>query len=289
MLDASILIVNFNGARFLRPCLDSLAQQSIARYRFEVIVVDNASPDGSAAIVANEYPWCRLIRSQTNLGFTGGNNLAKDYARGPWLILLNNDTIADPQWLDELLKAAMSSKAERVVSKLVLAPEGRTINSGGVVLLRSGWAADDGFREIDHGQFEVSRDVFAGCGAALAIRHRPGPIFPADYFTYYEDVATAWAGLLKGQSTIYAPRAVVMHCCGASGGEGTPRFQMVTMRNRLTTTVTYADPFLACLATLKAIVKTIVNRPSRPAWSALASFLWRLPKTLTDRHTARVG
>ncbi|MFO0936065.1 MAG: glycosyltransferase [Gemmataceae bacterium] len=143
----SILIINYNGAKHLGPCLAALEVQTLPRYQYEVIVLDNASPDGSASLVENEYPHVRLIRSASNLGFAEGNNVAKSYARGEWLVLLNNDTIPDPHWLAEMQREVISNTAngvERIVSKLVLGPDGKSINSGGVVLLRSGWAADEG-------------------------------------------------------------------------------------------------------------------------------------------------
>jgi GT2 family glycosyltransferase len=87
----SILIINWNGARYLYDCLDSLrAKISIP---FETIVVDNNSSDGSPDVVAQRYPWVKLIRSADNLGFAAGNNLAARHATGEYLLLLNNDTV----------------------------------------------------------------------------------------------------------------------------------------------------------------------------------------------------
>lgn len=281
-MDLSILIVTYRSAGHIRACLDSLRRQTLARHRFEIIVVDNSSTDATTAIIANEYPEVRLIRADGNLGFTGGNNLAKRFARGRRLLLLNPDTIADPHALDELLRV----DAERAVAKLVLSPDGRMINSGGTVLLRSGWAADDGFRDIDRGQFEAERNAIAGCGAALLIPNAPGTIFPADYFTYYEDVAVGWQAAARGTPTRLASRAVVMHCCGAGGSEDSPHVQYSTQRNRLVATQTYADPFLALVATLKFTMSALL-RPNRARVRAWWSVLARLPKTLVERYDAR--
>ena len=290
---ASILIVHYNGAEQLRRCLSSLATQSLRRHHFEVIVLDNASPDGSGRIVAKEFPWCRFVFSERNLGFAEGNNVAKQYARGEWLVLLNNDTEADPHWLEELLREAEISSAERVASKLVMEPDGKLINSGGGVLLRSGWAADDGFRTADDGRFEQSRNVFAGCGAALLVRNQAGPIFPKNYFAYYEDVDSAWRDQSQGATTRYASRAVVKHAVGASAGERSPLFTFLTDRNRLMTTVKNADPFLAGWASLKAFAnaaKALFRLPDRHAVArvkAVLSFAIRLPRTLVQRYDVR--
>ena len=86
----SILVVNFNGERFLAGCLDSIRRQ--VRVPHEVIVVDNASTDGSVALIKAKYPGVRLVGSERNLGFTGGSNLAAGYATAPLLLLLNVDT-----------------------------------------------------------------------------------------------------------------------------------------------------------------------------------------------------
>lgn len=290
---ASILIVHYNGAEQLRRCLTSLAEQSLPRYRFEVIVLDNASPDGSGRIVAKEFPWCRFVFSERNLGFAEGNNVAKQYARGEWLVLLNNDTVADPLWLEELLREVETTPADRVASKLVMEPDGKLINSGSVVLLRSGWAADDGFRTVDDGRFEQSRDVFAGCGAALLIRNQAGPIFPKKYFAYYEDVDSAWRDQSQGGTTRYASRAVVKHAVGASAGERSPLFTFLTDRNRLLTTVKNADPFLAGWATLKAAAKAMtamIRIPDRHACARIRSFFSfcvYLPNSLVQRYDLR--
>jgi GT2 family glycosyltransferase len=290
---ASILIVHYNGAEQLRRCLSSLAVQSLSRNRFEVIVFDNASPDGSGRTVAKEFPWCRFVFSERNLGFAQGNNVAKHYARGEWLVLLNNDTVADPHWLEELLGEAETTMSDRVASKLVMEPDGKRINSGGVVLLRSGWAADDGFRTVDDGRFEQSRDVFAGCGAALLVRNQAGPIFPQQYFAYYEDVDSAWRDRSQGGSTRYAARAVVKHAVGASAGERSPLFTFLTDRNRLLTTVKNADPFLAGWATLKAagkVMSAMIRIPDRHARARIRSFFSfcaHLPNTLVQRYDLR--
>jgi GT2 family glycosyltransferase len=288
----SVLIVNYNGAAHLRACLAALAVQSLPRDRFEVIVLDNASADGSAAIV-NDFPFGKLVRSNSNLGFAEGNNVAKSYARGEWLVLLNPDTEADPHCLAELADEIEHSGADRVACKLVTGPEGRTINSGGIVLLRTGWACDDGFRETDDGRFESPRDVFGGCGAAVAVPNRPGPLFPADYFAYYEDTQAAWRERQSGGRTWFAPRAVVRHDVGASAGEHSPRFTFLTERNRILTTATFADPFLAGFAVAKGALKSLLGwGPSRGPHAtarlrALGSFVMSLPRTLVRRYDAR--
>lgn len=94
----SILIVNWNGAKYLADCFRSVMEK--VSVPFEVIVVDNHSSDGSAETIAVSYPWVKLIRSDHNLGFAAGNNLAARHAKGEYLLLLNNDTILETDVLD---------------------------------------------------------------------------------------------------------------------------------------------------------------------------------------------
>ncbi|ONH59368.1 glycosyl transferase [Frankia sp. CcI49] len=99
---ATVVIVNWNGAHLLPPCLDALAKQD-APFAFETQVVDNASADDSLELLASRYPWVKVVRSDRNLGFAGGNNLALRNVTTPLAVLLNNDAIPEPDWLARLL------------------------------------------------------------------------------------------------------------------------------------------------------------------------------------------
>lgn len=102
----SIIIVNYNGVPYLDSCLQSLRHQSYPASRYEIIVVDNASQDDSVAWLKANYPEVRVIESEHNLGFAGGNNLGIAHAKGDLLVLLNNDTRVAPDWLYHLVKCA---------------------------------------------------------------------------------------------------------------------------------------------------------------------------------------
>ena len=99
---ASIIVVNYNGQEWLPALFRSLESQSFSD--FEVIMVDNASTDGSVEFVEREFPQVKLIRSQENLGFAQGNNLGMAHARGKHLVLLNSDTVTEKDWLGELVR-----------------------------------------------------------------------------------------------------------------------------------------------------------------------------------------
>jgi GT2 family glycosyltransferase len=114
----SVIVVNFNGKPYLGPFLESLMQQTYPKY--EIIVVDNGSADGSASFIRDNFPHVRLICSEKNLGFTGGNNLGMRAARGRLYALINNDTVVEPDWLYYLVSEMESdSKIGAVGSKII--------------------------------------------------------------------------------------------------------------------------------------------------------------------------
>ena len=294
----TVLIVNYNGSRHLGPCLSALQQQSFPRYRFEVVMVDNASTDDSIALVQREFPWVRIVRNKANEGFAGGNNSGLPFARGRFLVLLNNDTIPDPHWLEELAAEAKLGRA--VASKLVFAHDPTLVNSAGLQLLRDGRGADRGFRHADRGQFETPCAVFAGCGAAICLDTHTldGPLFDPRYFVYYEDLDAFWRAGLAGRPVLYAPRSLVRHVHGGSAGSESPLFRFHVERNRALTSLRNADAFLAIWNALglaarvaRSGLKWLVGRERgvmfRATARAFASFLMLAPSVLVERYTAR--
>ena len=301
--DFSVLIVNFNGAAFLPDCLAALATQTFPAHRFETVLLDNASSDDSLHIVREKFPNVRVIPEAVNAGFAGGNNRAVPHARGGVIVLLNNDTIPDPFWLEELDRAIGENPGCVVGSKLVLAGEPRKINSAGLFLLRDGRGADRGFGQVDRGQFEMGGDIFAACAAAVAIPRAllREPLFDPDYFLYCEDLEEAWAGQLAGRRTVLAPRAVVRHRVGASAGDRSPLFWYYVERNRTLSALRHGDPFLMAYSVcgllarvLRASVMFALGRPApkyrwpavKAVWRALASVLVRMPRILGERLTS---
>ena len=104
----SVVVLNYNGRAFLDACLSSVFQISYPRSSYEVILVDNASTDGSVEYVRNNFPLIRILALNKNYGFTEGNNKGAEFARGDLIVFLNNDTVVDKNWLNELAKVALS-------------------------------------------------------------------------------------------------------------------------------------------------------------------------------------
>jgi GT2 family glycosyltransferase len=296
----SVLIVNYNGSKYLPACLIALERQTVPRQQFEVVVVDNASVDGSVELIRERFPWARLVPLDRNTGFAKGNNIAARYARGQLLVLLNNDTITDSYWLEELLRVAEENPGRAIASKLVFAHDPKTLNSTGLFLLRDGRGADRGFRQRDVGQHEAGGPVFAGCGAAVAIpAPTPGrPIFDERYFVYYEDLDMGWRSQLRAEGCVFAPRSLVRHVHGAAAGDESPLFWFHVERNRALTALRNADPFLAIWNAVGLVAKAgqAVFRASlgRRPWPmagavsrAVFSYFRWLPVVLVERYQNR--
>lgn len=294
----SVLIVNYNGAAHLPACLDALAEQTLPRDRFEVIVLDNASSDGSVGMVRQRFPSVRLVESVRNLGFAEGNNVAATQAAGEFLALLNPDTIPDPFWLEESLRAAGEHPGAWVAAKLVLADAPDHLNSAGLFVTRDGRGADRGFGQLDDGRYEAGGEVFAGCAAALLIPRETAtdPLFDPSYFLYCEDLDACWRARKRGVKIVLAPRAVVLHAVGGSAGDRSPVFAFHVERNRALTMLRHADPFLAAWVAMglfaragRAVLRAAVGKAPWPVAfavvRAVASFVWRAPAVLAERFS----
>ncbi len=117
----SVIIVNYNGAHFLPTCLDAVLRQSYPSERYKVVVCDNGSSDGSVELIETQYPAVEILEYSRNLGFATGNNAGIQASRGEYVVLLNNDTVADPEWLASLVAVAdHDPRAGMVTGRLLL-------------------------------------------------------------------------------------------------------------------------------------------------------------------------
>jgi GT2 family glycosyltransferase len=230
----SVIIPNWNGEAHLPTCLESLRRQDYGAY--EVIVVDNASQDGSRRIVA-AYEEVRLIALERNTGFTGACNTGFRAARGEVQIILNNDTEVAPDWLSAIAEAfARHPEVGLVASKMLLFDRRDTFHTAGDYVTVDGLAHNRGVWQRDEGQFDHEAYVFSACGGSAAYRKRMLDeigLLDDDYFFSFEDVDLAWRAQLAGWRCLYTPKAVVYHKLKASGGGATASFY--DGRNRLYT------------------------------------------------------
>ncbi len=216
----SVIIPNWNGKKFLQTCLDALAQQTYPNV--EIIIVDNASQDGSQAFIRENYPNVRLIELPTNRGFTGACNAGIQAARGEYISLLNNDTQVDRNWA-----AAVVSAFERhpevgsIASKMLLFDKRDHIHTTGDFFTLDGRAGNRGVWERDAGQYNKEDEVFSACGGSSVYRRTMLDqigILDDDFFFSGEDVDLGWRAQLAGWRCLYTPAAIVYHHLSATGG-----------------------------------------------------------------------
>jgi len=234
---ATVVIVAWNGADLIGPCLDAVAGQELAD-GFVTWVIDNASTDATAAVVSAHPVDARLITVERNLGFAGAAEIAVREATTPFVVVLNQDACPEPGWLAALLAPLTAPDAHRiaaVTSKVLFTADGR-LNNTGVIVGRDGYGRDRGFGQPDDGRFAEPEDVFAFSGTAAALRvvaARDVGSFDPSFFLYYEDTDLSWRLQLGGWRVRYAPDAVVRHVHGASTDVSSRTFAFYNERNRL--------------------------------------------------------
>ena len=223
MPTASIIIPHLNGRHHLDDCLGSLRQQTFRN--FEVILVDNGSDDGSQAYVRQHFPEVKLIELGRNHGFTGACNAGWRAASGEFIILLNNDTEAAPDWLENVVAAfERRPRAGVIASKMLLFDRRDTLHAAGDFYRLDGVPGNRGVWQKDEGQFDREEPVFSACGGAAAYRRamiEEIGFLDDDFFFSCEDVDIAWRAHLAGWEAWYAPTAVVYHKLKATGGSVT--------------------------------------------------------------------
>ena len=213
MPEISVIVLNWNGKQFLDDCFCAMRRQIFRD--FETILVDNGSSDGSVEYVRARFPEVKLLALPKNLGFTGGNIAGYAQASGSLIVLLNNDTEAHPNWLEEIHRASqMHSTAGSFASKMMYFDERARVENCGFDLGMSGATVDLGRDELDGPEWIQSRKVFGGCGGAVAYRRGMleaiGFLDP-DFFMTYEDLDLSFRAQLRGFECVYIPGAIVYH------------------------------------------------------------------------------
>lgn len=232
-MKVSVIILNWNGKKFLKECLDSLAAQA---YReFETVLVDNGSTDGSAEFLREHYTWVRLVALPENTGFAEGNNRGLAECKGEYIVTLNNDTKVASDFLAELVRSVEEdTRLGMVAARMRNYYQPERIDAAGLKIGANGLGYNIGVGETDAGQYDDAA-VFGPCGGAALYRRvmldEVGFFDPA-FFAYYEDFDLAWRGRLAGWGCVAAPRALVYHVHSATSGEWSPFKVYQTHRNK---------------------------------------------------------
>ncbi len=235
MSEVSVIIPNYQGEKFIRGCLDSLRQQTFTD--FKVIVVDNLSPDGSADIVEKEYGDVTLLRLSDNFGFSRAVNEGIKISDTPYVILLNNDTKADPSFVERLVSAIREDdRIFSVSAKMLNMSEPDKIDGAGDLYCALGWAFSRG-RDKKASRYEKKCDIFASCGGAAIYRRSVLDEigwFDEFHFAYLEDVDIGYRARIMGYRNVYEPGAKVLHYgSGVSGSRHNDFKVRLSARNNM--------------------------------------------------------
>src|SRR5215472_8842402 len=219
----SVLIATYNSAPFLEACLASIRRQTHGSV--EIIIVDNASTDGTRKILEEWGERAKIVFNENNIGFSRAQNQGIRAAAGNWLLALNPDVVLSPGFIAEMVGAGnLDSKVGSVSGKLLrwhpsTEPEfSRVIDSTGIYFTPSLRHLDRGAEQTDRGQFDALEYVFGASGAAALYRRKmvedisvEGEFFDEQFFAYREDADLAWRAQLMGWKCLYVPSAVAWH------------------------------------------------------------------------------
>ncbi|MEV8608711.1 glycosyltransferase family 2 protein [Amycolatopsis sp. NPDC051373] len=282
---STVVVVTWRGAAHVEACLDALAAQTRPH---RTLVIDNASDDGTAALLTAHPSNPQVVRLRRNTGYAGAMAVALERTTTPTIAWLNDDAAPEPTWLAELEDTLDEQPlAAAVTSHLELADG--TTQSTGVRLTADGHGAD---------LTESVDEVFGFCGGAALLRAdavRAVGGVPASFFCYYEDTDTAWRLRLAGWHVVSAPKARVRHLHGASTKPGSPLFHRWNERNRLLMLLRCAPAAIAVreivrFALITALLPLRRNKSDAANFHVglrarvLAEVAIRLPATLRARR-----
>ena len=228
----SVIIVNWNGKAIIRKCLDGLRIQTCRD--FSVIMVDNASKDGSLEFVQKNYPEVKIFAQSENLGFSAASNIAIKSINTEYVALLNNDAVPQADWLQNLIRAIEKQpEAGFCASKMLFYDNPGVIDRAGDIFTTAGAALLRGRgKPSDH--YISPERVFGACAGAALYRTKMLDdigLFDEDFFLVYEDVDLSFRAQLRGYKCLYVPDAVVYHHAGSSIGNDTPISVYYSHRN----------------------------------------------------------
>src|SRR6516225_4891193 len=243
----SVTIVTYNSGRFIKRCLESVLAQRYANK--EIIVVDNASTDGTVDILEQFEDRCQIVYNDENIGFAAAQNQAIARGAGEWVLTLNPDVLLLPNFIQAMIEAGQfDSKVGTVCGKLLTIrasfdlPDKPLVDSTGIYFTPTLRHLDRGSQEVDNGHYLRFEYVFGATAAAALYRRAmiedisiQGEFFDPDFFVYREDADVAWRAQLMGWRCIYTPMARGYHVRNVLPGNRRalpPEINMHSVKNR---------------------------------------------------------
>lgn len=231
----SAVVLNWNGYQVLDNCLRSLYNQT---YRpLEIIVVDNASTDGSVDFLRGKFRDIHLIINERNLGFGAGNNIGIRASQGKYIMILNNDTRLDPKCVEELKRSIEKDvRYGACASKILLESKPNIIDGVGIVVCPDGLSFGRGRLE-NEGRYDSEEEIFFASDCACLYRREMLEdigLYDEDFFAYADETDMGWRAQLAGWKCIYSPKAIVYHLHSVSSGGRVSSFKaFLVERNRI--------------------------------------------------------
>ena len=227
MKKVSVIIPNYNGMQYVKRCLDSLMAQTLKDW--EILFIDNGSADGSRELVEKEYPLVRVIALPENLGFCGAVNIGIHAATAPYVVLLNNDTEAEPEFLQELYDGIRRKPRAFSGGAMMLQFHNREkIDDAGNFYNALGWAFALG-KGKPAADYNKERKIFSACGGAAIYRKdllEELGYFDEEHFAYLEDMDIGYRAQIAGYENWYFPKAKVYHVGSGTSGSRYNQFKI---------------------------------------------------------------
>lgn len=219
MSEVTVIIPNYNGIEYIEGCLKSLESQTMKD--FEVIVIDNASSDGSKELVKEKFPKVTVKEMSENFGFCRAVNEGIRLTKTKYLILLNNDTKVEEHFVEEMLKAIKAhDDTFSVAAKMLQMNNPNLIDAAGDLYCALGWAFSLG-KDKKAVKYDKEADVFSACAGAAIYRKdifEQIGYFDELHFSYLEDVDVGYRAKIMGYKNRYTPKAVCFHAGSAVTG-----------------------------------------------------------------------
>ncbi len=234
-MKVTVVIPNYNGRHFMEPCLASLKKQTYHDYR--ILVVDNASTDGSIEYMREHYPEIETIALDQNYGFSKAVNIGIRHSRTPYVLLLNNDTTVDTHFLEEMVRAIERSKRIfSVSSKMIQMYHPELIDSAGDLYTLIGWGVCRGTGR-PAANYTRTDEIFSACAGAAIYRRsvfKKIGLFDENHFAYLEDIDVGYRAKIYGYRNMYCPDALVYHVGSGTSGSKYNSFKVrLSARNNI--------------------------------------------------------
>lgn len=238
----SIIIPHFNGREILHRCLKSLEETKYEKK--EVILVNNASTDGSVENSQSSFSWIKVVYNERNLGYAGGCNSGLVEAAGKYILFLNNDTRVEPDWLAQLVEVCEQDETIAACQPKIRALDNEEdfdyAGAAGGLIDIFGYPFAKGrlffSLEKDQGQYDAGGDVFWATGTATLIRKsvlEEVGYLDEDFFAHMEEIDLNWRMHLAGYRVVVVPQALVYHSAGATLKPDSPQKIYFNHRNSL--------------------------------------------------------